>query len=163
MNAVRLFIATCLAVGFLLSSSMAFAGATGLGLILLSPTGVSLNKYVGPQRSIDAAMAWSLNDDDQSLYAHTTYLLHQKGFFEIDKTKIDTYYGGGLRLISWDNPPGKKTKSETHLGLRGVGGVAYIFRSSRIQIFSEVSLTMDVVPDTDADLGVGLGARYYFK
>jgi hypothetical protein len=48
------------------------------------------------------------------------------------------------------------------LGIRGVGGLDYTFRSPNIEVFAELSLTMDIVPSTTADIDLGLGGRFYF-
>lgn len=146
----------------ILVSFTAYAGPFGLGVILFGPTGLSSNFQLDQNHSIDSALAWSLNDDDQNFYLHATYLWNYKGLLKIDKIQLDHYWGVGGRVISWDNPPGKDRDPETRVGLRGAAGIDYTFRPPNIEVFGELSLTMDVIPETDADLALGIGARYYF-
>ncbi len=150
-------------IAIVLFSGAAQAKQFGLGLILFGPTGLSTNYFIDRNTSIDTAWSWSLNDDDQNLYVHSTYLIHKPRLLKLDRTAIDVHFGGGLRLISWDDRPGKRDKhdDETYIGLRGAGGLNYTFNGT-IEIFGELSLTMDVIPDTDADLDLGIGARFYF-
>ena len=51
---------------------------------------------------------------------------------------------------------------DTFVGIRGAIGLGHTFKDPAIEVFSELSVTMDVVPETDADIDVALGARYYF-
>lgn len=151
------------AILFLSALSKAQAKDFGLGIILMGPTGVSTNYFFEKNKSIDTALSWDLNDDDQTFYLHSTYLLHKPKLIKIDRAALDLHFGGGARLISWDDRPGKHDKhdDELYLGLRAACGLSYTFERA-IEIFSELSLTMDMIPDTDADVDFGIGARYYF-
>ncbi|MEK6555551.1 MAG: hypothetical protein AABZ31_09950 [Bdellovibrionota bacterium] len=150
-------------MGLVLFASAAQAKQLGVGLILISPTGLSTNYFLDKNTSIDTAWAWSMNDDDQNLYVHATYLFHRPRLIKLDRTALDVHFGGGLRMISWDDRPGrnKKHDDETYLGLRGAMGLSYTFKPS-VEVFSEVSMTMDVIPETDADVDIAIGARFYF-
>lgn len=134
----------------------------GLGIILFGPTGISTNYFLDSDNSIDGALSWSLNDGDQNIYLHSTYLWHKPRLLRLDKVALDVYFGGGGRLISWDDPPGEERDPETHFGVRGVAGIGHTFKNPCIELFGEISMTMDVIPETDADLDLGLGARFYF-
>ena len=148
-------------------ASSAFAQSTsrplGLGLILFGPTGFSTNYYLTRNTSFDTAWSWSMNDDDQNLYVHGTYLFHRPDMLQIDRVALDVHFGGGLRIISWDDRPGRHRKhdDDTYIGVRGAAGTSYVFNPA-IQVFGELSLTMDLIPETDADLDLALGARFYF-
>lgn len=148
----------------LTSSSFAEAKQFGLGAILFGPTGLSTNYYFNRTTSLDTAWSWSLNDDDQTLYIHSTYLFHKPKLLKLGTLPaIDFHYGGGARLIVWDDRPGKHDKhdDETAIGVRGAVGLNYLFKPA-IQVFGELSLTMDLIPETDADIDLGIGARFYF-
>lgn len=151
-----------LLAAILFVSLPALANPVGAGIILFGPTGFTANYFLNKQHSIDAALSWSLNDDDQNFYIHSTYLWHRRNALKVDSVQLHVYYGGGGRLISWEDKPGKSRDSETRLGVRGAGGLRYIFKRTRLETFGEASLTMDVIPETDADLDFGLGLRYYF-
>jgi hypothetical protein len=146
----------------LLLSIHCWAGPFGAGIIIFGPTGFSANYNFSKAHSLDAALAWSMNDDDQKFYFHSTYLWKRPNFFRIDKVQLNTHWGVGGRVISWDDPPGRDRESEVRLGVRGSGGVSYVFPNHPVELFGELALTMDLIPETDADLHLGLGARYYF-
>lgn len=164
MFRLKLFILVLIAF----SSHFAFAGNFGLGGILFSPTGASINYYFDKEHSIDGALATGLNDNDQNLYLHSTYLWHKPGMIKISRTSLDLFYGAGARIISWDEDHPKNNKKndykdETYIGPRGSIGAGYYFPEPRLQVFGELSLTIDVIPETEADIDVALGLRYYFK
>lgn len=48
----------------------------GIGLILGEPTGLSIKKWIGPERAIDAAAAWSLAEHERFQF-HADYLVHK--------------------------------------------------------------------------------------
>lgn len=146
----------------LLFSKTVFAGNLGLGVILFGPTGFSGNYFIQKSNSIDAAFSWDLNDNDQDIYIHGTYLWHRRDLIKVDQQPFDLFFGFGGRIVDWNDPPGKDRDSETRLGLRGSGGVGYTFQKPRIELFGELSLTMDVIPETDADVDFALGGRFYF-
>lgn len=153
-----IIIASCIIlVGF-----TSHAKSLGAGIILFGPTGPSANYFLNQNHSIDAALSWSLNNDNQNLYLHSTYLWHNRDLLKVDNVKLDAFFGAGVRMVSWRDPPGKRSDSETRLGMRGVAGTGYTFKNPAIEVFGELSLVMDVVPETDIDLGLGIGARYYF-
>lgn len=134
----------------------------GLGVILFGPTGFSGNYYLNHKYSVDGAVAWGLGERNQSIYLHSTLLYHNRDLFKISRTKLDVFFGGGARVVSWRDYPGNKRKEETQFGARGALGTGYEFKDPSIEVFGELSLTMNVVPETNADIDIGLGARYYF-
>jgi len=150
-------------------SSLTFTGFSGhaskpfgLGVILFGPTGFSGNYFLNYKYSIDGALAWGIGDRYQSIYLHSTFLYHNRNLLKISNSKLDVYFGGGPRVVSWSDYPGRKRKEATQLGIRGALGTGYEFKDPSIEVFGELSLTMNVVPETDADIDIGLGARYYF-
>lgn len=128
----------------------------------MAPTGISGAYVLNPKNTIDAAFSWDLNNDDQNFYLHSTYLWHQRDFLKLDKVRLSTYFGGGGRLISWEDPPGKDKDTQFRAGARGVLGLNYYFKKPKIEVFGEVSLTLDLIPNTASDLDLGIGARFYF-
>jgi hypothetical protein len=36
------------------------------------------------------------------------------------------------------------------------------FKDPRIELFTEIALTVDIIPEAEVDLDLGLGIRYYF-
>jgi hypothetical protein len=65
------------------------------------------------------------------------------------------YYGIGARFVSHEN-------DDARIGLRAPLGIDYMFDNGRFDIFMEIVPIFNVMPETDFDLGGGIGARFYF-
>jgi hypothetical protein len=125
----------------------------GLGIILGEPTGFSFKGWIDGKSAIDAGLAWSFLHET-SLHIHVDYLLHTTN---VTKRKdIPAYYGIGGRI-----------KTEGHggdrIGVRIVGGLVYYLPESPIDIFGEIAPILDFAPETDFQINVGIGMRYYFE
>jgi hypothetical protein len=48
------------------------------------------------------------------------------------------------------------------MGARVAMGLNYELETKPIEIFTEVAATMNIIQNTDTDVNVALGARYYF-
>ena len=77
----------------------------------------------------------------------------------MDSAQFDLYYGVGLRLISID---GGKNDGELSISPRAPLGTRYRFQGSRLEAFGELSLNMELTPETGFDIDGGLGLRYRF-
>ncbi len=162
---VGFFITLSIALSVTLSfTPKAQAKELGLGIIIFGPTGFSTNYFLDRKSSIDGAISWSLNNEYQDFYFHSTYLWHKPNSIKLDKLKLNAYFGIGGRMISWDHPRGRRGESvsKTEVGARGVVGTSHTFRSPSIEVFGELSLTMNVIPETNSDFDIAFGARYYF-
>ena len=146
------------AVVGLLGSSSAWAGNFGLGIVLGDPTGISGKYMLSKGRAIDGAVAWDLAGESD-FHLQSTYLFHHFGAFHIDNVPIDVYYGPGLRFINRDR---RFEDDESSLAIRAPVGLRYFFQEPSIEVFAEVALALSVVPATEVDLDLGVGARYYF-
>jgi len=131
----------------------------GAGVIIGAPTGLSFKYNLNSRNAIDAALAWSGSID---FHVHGTYLWHKPKLFFLDSYAIDGFYGIGARIREKEHNRFSNEDDDTSIGMRGAGGLSFQFRDPRIEIFIEAALIFDVVPDTDADLDAGIGARYYF-
>lgn len=140
--------------------STAQAKQFGLGVILGSPTGISGKLFTGKNQAIDGAAAWSFGDYD-AFHLHGDYLWHRPHIFDIEGEPFTLYYGIGARLISWESRK-PRYNHDWALGPRIPLGITYTFRDPVIELFGEVALVMDLVPETDADLDLGIGGRFYF-
>jgi hypothetical protein len=124
----------------------------GLGIIVGEPTGISSKLYIGNDRAIDAAVAWSY-DDENSFHLHGDFLVHK--FFR-DKAlrhRLHPYYGLGGRF---------KFESKTKVGVRIPLGLNYVLAKSSLHAFFEIVPLLDLVPDTEFDLNGAIGIRYFF-
>ena len=145
-----------------LCSSVAWANQLGLGFMLFGPTGVSANYRLAPDRSLDAALAWSLNDGDQNFYLHADHLWRNLRPLRLEQVVFKPYWGLGGRLISWNTESDKKDKDRSELGLRASLGSSYDFPRTALEAFGEAALVMSLIPSTAVDFSLGLGLRYYF-
>jgi hypothetical protein len=137
----------------MLMSASAGAHEFGLGAIIGEPTGINGKIWSGDYSAVDFAMAWSLDDDDAFNF-HAGYLVHDYGVFNVTRGRLPLYYGIGGRVLN---------ASDTHLGLRGVLGLNYLFARSPVDLFFEIAPVLDIVPETEMDLEGGVGMRFYFR
>ncbi len=142
-------------IGALLLPGIASAGdEMGLGVIIGAPTGVSGKLWKGDNRAVDAAIGWSLGDND-SFYLHSDYLIQNPRQFVVSEGKMPFYYGIGARLRS-------DRDRDARLGVRLPLGLEYLFQDAPLNMFIEIALVLDLTPRTTADLNAGIGVRYRF-
>lgn len=125
----------------------------GIGIIAGEPTGFSFKWWNDDDTAIDAAVGWSLGDND--FYAHCDYLWHRMIEDEKIGGSAPLYYGIGARIILGDEKASK-------FGVRIPIGVDYRFDNGRFDVFVEIAPVFNVLPETDFDLSGGVGARFYF-
>ena len=151
---MRILCSTVLA--FLLLATLLLPAAharTGIGIVAGEPSGFSVKQWLDEETAIDGAIGWSLGDGD--IYLHADYLWHRT----IEDTKIGgtapAYYGVGARLLLQDG-------GDSKFGIRIPGGLDYLFDDGRFDVFVEIAPIFNFVPETEFDLSIGVGARYYF-
>jgi hypothetical protein len=134
---------TFIALFSLICSAISFAqgGKVGVGFILGEPTGLSGKIWIGKKTAIDAALAWSFQDND-ALHVHADYLLHGA-----------LYYGIGGRI---------KFQDKSRFGIRIPFGIASRFADRHLDFFFEIVPLLDFVPKTKFLLNSALGLRFYF-
>ena len=136
----------------------------GVGIMVGEPTGLSLKKWVGGNRAIDAGVAWSTSEND-SLHLHADYLVHNPDLLATpDKDgRFLLYCGIGARMkLEEDNNGRGRNNDDTLVGIRVPFGISYQFSKAPVDIFAEIVPVLDVVPDTEFDLSAAIGARFYF-
>ncbi len=130
------------------------AGAAGnrfaLGVMVGEPTGVTGKYWLAPARAVDGGASWSMAHED-ALELHADYLLHDFSWLEVDHGYLPVYYGVGGRLLMADR---------NRLGVRLPVGLSYLTDTRRVEFFMEAAPIVDVVPDTDFEMGGGLGVRF---
>lgn len=147
----------------LLTASVVMAEeGLGLGVIVGEPTGISIKKWVGADRAIDGAAAWSLSGNN-SLQLHADYLVHDFGLLKPGNIngRLPVYIGAGGRILLNDDSHGRN--NDTVLGVRVPFGISYLMAKAPVEIFLEIVPILDVVPDTELDLNAAIGARFYFR
>ena len=136
-----------------ISITHAQSNGIGVGLIVGEPTGISGKYWTGSTTAFDAGLAWSFIDEN-AFQIHADYIFHNMRLITIPDGKLPFYYGIGARL---------KTATKIQLGVRVPLGLAYLFQNAPIDIFIEVVPILDLIPKTDFQISVALGARYFFN
>jgi hypothetical protein len=137
----------------LVLATSAVAGNVGLGVMIGEPTGVSLKVWSNSHTAFDAAAGWSLGHEEW-IYVHGDYLWHRYEL-DVEEGSLPFYFGIGARVLLHDGDDSK-------VGIRLPLGLDYVFENHRFDIFIEVAPIIDLAPDTEFDVGGGVGARYYF-
>jgi hypothetical protein len=132
--------------------SLAAEKQFGLGLIIGEPTGLSGKLRLSHYNSIDAGMAWSFRRSGH-LHLHADYLWEFPDVIRASE-EFTLFAGIGGRLTFG--------KREGVLGLRIVGGLAWLPRNSPLELFMEVAPILDIVPATDFSANGGIGVRFFF-
>ena len=136
----------------------------GVGLIIGEPTGLSLKKWIGNDRAIDAGIAWSFSEND-SLHIHADYLLHRSDILILPDIpgRFPLYFGlgGRIKLKEDDNGQGRNNDNAL-VGVRVPFGISYLVTDTPVEAFLEIVPILDIVPDTDFDITIAIGARFYF-
>ena len=140
----------------LFASSTAFAqnepqkGNLGLGVILGSPSGISLKYWKSGNHAFDAGLAWNFAGED-AISVHGDYLWHS--WLESETGRFAVYYGIGAQTL---------LANESTIGARIPVGLTYILDDAPIDFFLEVAPIFEVIPNTEFEGAGGIGARFYF-
>jgi len=124
----------------------------GAGVMLGEPAGISLKNWLSRKTAFDIGLAWSFEEEDD-FHLHADYLWHDFSVFKVRTGRLPLYYGVGGRI---------KFSDDTRLGVRGVIGLVYLFKSAPFDIFLEVAPILDIAPATDLSFNLALGFRYFF-
>jgi len=142
-------------VGVILFFYRSSFAQTSAGFILGDPTGFTVQHETSKTKAISGVVGWSSSD----LTIVGNYLLTVPQGLKLESAQFDLYYGLGFRFISID---GGKHDGKISLSPRVPGGIRYRFQGSQLETFAELSLNMELTPDTGFDLDGGLGLRYRF-
>jgi hypothetical protein len=151
-----------LVLGLVLSAAVSPAqaqrtsGAVGLGGQVGEPSGLSLKFYNEAAPSYDFLAAWSLVDDNFFLNAHALWNYDVQA--ENVNEDLEWFVGPGGFLSIVDDRPGD---DEVEIGISGTVGLNFVV-DRRFEFFAQVTPRIAVVPETEGDVGGGLGFRYYF-
>ena len=147
-------------------------GPFGLGLIVGSPTGLSMKYYLGESgQAIDAALGAAFIGAD-GLHAHADYLWHPFLLTDDPAFSLPLHFGVGVRVLSHDRGR-DDSDDDVHLGVRVPVGLTFDFKEIPLDAFFEVAVIVDFHGDhalnnndesdhVDLDINAGVGARYYF-
>lgn len=132
------------------------SGAVGLGGQLGEPSGVTLKIHNEGAPSYDFLAAWDLDD---------FFFLNGHALFEHDiaaeniEQDLEWFIGPGAYVGVIDQP--SPADDDITLGISGSLGLNLVI-DRRFEIYGQVTPRIDLIPDTDGDIGGGFGFRYYF-
>jgi hypothetical protein len=124
----------------------------GAGLILGEPTGLTAKVWLEKGLALDAAVAWSFLDES-ALYIHSNALYHFRVLDTTGGNFLTPYVGGGAAF---------RFQDDLNIGLRIPVGISWLLDAAPVEIFAEIAPGVGIIPETDLELGAGIGARYYF-
>jgi hypothetical protein len=137
----------------------------GIGVIFGEPTGLSAKLWTAHSNALVLGLGWSVqgyrfngfdSDYDKVVrsHIHVDYLWHS--FYAISSSgEFPLYYGIGGRINSGPVYSGT-------FGVRGVIGIAWLPRSTPLDIFVEAVPTFFLINSTGFGIDAGIGARYFF-
>ena len=131
-------------------------GAVGLGGQVGDPSGITLKVYNANRPSYDVLAAWSGIDDFFFLNGHA--LFENAIPAENVEQPLEWFIGPGAFIGAFEQG---RDDDGLALGISGTAGIQ-ILLDSRFEIYLQATPRFFLVPETDANIGGGLGFRYYF-
>ncbi len=127
------------------------------GIVLGEPTGLSGVLNFNKQNGIDMVVSYSFGDRG-SLNIHSDYIYRFYGIVPIPEGDTALYTGIGGRLLIRDD----SHDDDISLGVRVPGGILYQLNKIPLEFLLEAAIILDIIPSTDADFNIFIGARYRF-
>lgn len=129
----------------------------GIGGQLGEPSGLSIEYY--PGRGVFGSdsyefLLWWDTDDDFDHFAANIHALFDR---PLSGAPVKFYYGPGFFIGFFDR---HRDDTDVYAGISGQFGLS--FDIDRFEIFGHLTPRLVLAPDTDGDLGGGIGARFYF-
>ncbi len=135
-------------------------GQLGVGIALGTPTGVTAKYWSDGQTAIDVAAEWR-SSDRETFYIHSNYLVHQQTAQQPKELKgvLSYYYGVGTYYQDRENKKGEQVDA---VALRLPLGLSLKTQKIPLELFGEIVPVLEVAPDSDFELDLGIGLRYLF-
>lgn len=137
-------------------SAQPTAGRFGVGIQFGQPSGLSLRIYQPGGMSPDFLMAWDL-DDFFFVNLHGTWEKPLAG-----ASNFNFFYGPGVFVGVRDRGPDRRLfdrDDDVELGVSGTFGFNYYI--DRFEIYLRLTPRLLLIERTDADIGGGVGFRFY--
>ncbi|RPI01108.1 MAG: DUF3996 domain-containing protein [Ignavibacteriae bacterium] len=146
----------CLFIAF--QTTFAQERKFGLGFMIGEPTGISAKLWTTNNNAFDFGLGWTAFNNRYNsgsyVHFHMDYLWHS--FDALNATeRIPLYYGIGGRINT-------RAGNESSFAVRGVFGVAWMPRSTPIDIFLELAPSLELTPSSGFALDAAVGIRYFF-
>lgn len=156
-------IAFCLL--FVVQGSVAQGHGFGLGVSVGEATGLVAKVWTSPVNAIDVGIGWSTVDDQTGgklrfhgigsrIHTHMDYVWHLFGAIDSPE-QYPLYYGIGWRMNSGGG-------YEASMAFRAILGIEWIPQSAPVDVFFELTPSLQLTTAKDVGVSVGMGARYYF-
>jgi hypothetical protein len=126
-------------------------GQTSLGGMLGDPSGVTLKVYSHTSfTAYDFLLAWDLD---------RFFFFNAHGLYErpLPDSPLNYFLGPGILLGVREHP---RQGNDVVLGFSGNFGLNFFVE--RLEIFLQLMPRLHVIPETEGDIGGGVGVRYYF-
>jgi hypothetical protein len=140
----------CIALFLSGSSLMAQKGTVGLGLQVGDPSGVTLKFRNVGKANLDILGAWDL-DDYLFVNVHWLYEKRLGG-----SRSANFFYGPGFFVAF------REYRGDDYLGLGLSGTFGLNVYLDQFELFAQLTPRLQVIDQTDGDLGGGIGIRFYF-
>jgi hypothetical protein len=140
-----------LVLHFSVPDAHAQRGTFGIGGQVGDPTGLTL-KFGSGARSFDLAAGWDLDD---YLYVQGHLLLRERRL-PGSTSDLRYFYGPGLFLSVRDTG---RNDDDVNFGISFNAGLSYYFDA--FELFGQLTPRLQLVDDTDFDLGGAIGIRFY--
>lgn len=158
-SALRTLLLTLVVAGVLAlpAEAQRTSGAVGLGGQIGEPSGLTLKVYNESAPSYDFLAAWSFSDDFFFLNGHAQWAQNLNA--QNVNQGFEWFFGPGafIGVADRDN----SQDDEAVLGVSGRIGLNFIV-NDQFELYGQVTPRISVIPDTEGDVGGGLGFRYYF-
>lgn len=149
------FVAAVCACAWLLVTAPSFAqspaGQVGIGGQIGDPSGVTIKLYQRPGLTYDMLAAWDL-DQFFFLNAHALYER------PIPDSPLRYFLGPGVILGFEEGADGE---NDVVIGISGQFGVNFFVE--QFEVFLQLTPRLNVIPNTNGQIGGGIGLRYYFR
>ncbi|MGE5085943.1 MAG: hypothetical protein ACM3MG_06540 [Bacillota bacterium] len=130
-----------------------------LGIVIGDPTGLSGRFNMDAEHSLEGALAIT-SEHYHGLHLHGTYLWDQARTFHLQNSHpVYMYYGLGARIISIDRGD---HDGDIALAARAPIGLLIKINNPNLEFFGELAAALNVTPNVNADLDVGIGCRIRF-
>lgn len=145
-----LLIMICMAAAMPETSYAQKAGDLGAGVIVGSPTGITMKLWLYGSQALDAGVGFN---DHVTLYSD--YLWYSWRVLPQPKEgRVPVYLGLGAQI---------RSSSPDELGVRAVAGIGYWLPNNPVELFLEIVPVFRLSPHNGSELGAGAGLRYYFS
>lgn len=126
------------------------AGSVGVGGQLGEPSGVTVKLYQQSDFAYEILGAWDLSD---------FFFVNGHALFERPVPNVPIRYYVGPGVLAGIREGGDEG-SDFVIGISGQFGINYFVE--RYEVFLHLTPRLGVIPDTEGDVGGGIGLRYYF-